>query len=79
MYHSIPELIRLLARFPKLGGLLGLLIAGGFGVLGVASWQQLRAMPDQPAQLSLSEAAEQLHTHEQADTALLHHPLRRLI
>ncbi|HLY29141.1 MAG TPA: hypothetical protein VKQ72_22540 [Aggregatilineales bacterium] len=65
MYHSTRGLIELFARFPKLGGLIGLLIAGAFGVLGVGSWQQLREMPDQPALLTLSDAAEQLHTHEQ--------------
>lgn len=50
------SLVNLFARYPRLGGLFGLAMAALFGYLGISSWQAMQTMPQEPQQLSLSEA-----------------------
>jgi hypothetical protein len=60
----IELLTKLLARFPKLGGLFGLLFALAFGYTGFASWEMMQRMPRTPERLSLSEAASRASSGE---------------
>lgn len=57
-------LIQLFARFPKLGGVLGLLVAGAFGFLGIVNWNELQTMPERPESLSLSDAIHRVNAEE---------------
>ena len=52
--------IEILTRFPKLGGLFGLLVAVAFGFLGIVHWNELQNMPASPERLALSEAVDRL-------------------
>ena len=53
---TIVPLLELLARFPRLAGLFGLVVAIAFGYLGIASWTALQEMPDAPPKVSLAQA-----------------------
>jgi hypothetical protein len=57
-------LIQLFARFPKLGGVFGLLAAGAFGFAGILNWNELQTMPQRPEALSLSDAIHRVNTEE---------------
>lgn len=59
------ELIFLFARFPKLGGLFGLITSVGFGILGVSSWQSYQRMPETILQLTLDEAVTAVSSGEE--------------
>ncbi len=51
----IHPLIELFAAFPKLAGLFGLGIAILFGIGGVANWNELQQIPEEPVQMSLAD------------------------
>ena len=55
-HHLVHGALLLFARFPKAGGIFGLLSAAAFGFLGFSRWQELQTMPQYPERLSLSEA-----------------------
>ena len=44
------------ARYPRVGGIFGLVIALAFGYLGFTTWQELQTMPQEPLALSLADA-----------------------
>lgn len=54
-------LIKLFTRFPKLGGLFGMLVAGVFGLSGIVQWNDLQSMPESPEALSLSDAIRRVN------------------
>ncbi len=56
----VHALIEQCIEHPKLGGLIGLIGAIVFSVLGIASWLDYRSLPDQPVTLPLSGIAGRL-------------------
>jgi len=63
-HHLNHAALLLFARFPKVGGVFGLLAAAAFGFLGFSSWQDLQTMPEYPETLTLSEAILRLDEAE---------------
>jgi len=63
-HHLVHGALLLFARFPKVGGVFGLLVAAAFGFLGFSSWQDLQTMPEVPETLTLSEAVLKLEETE---------------
>jgi hypothetical protein len=55
-HHLVHGALLFFARFPKAGGVFGLLAAAAFGFLGVSSWLDLQEMPETPEALTLPEA-----------------------
>jgi hypothetical protein len=65
MMLFVTEFLSIFARFPKLGGLFGLIVATLFGILGVSSWQAYLNMPDTPKRISLAQAPSMLETEDE--------------
>ena len=63
-HHLVHGALLLFARFPKVGGVFGLLVAAAFGFLGFSSWQDLQTMPEVPETLTLSEVILKLEEAE---------------
>ncbi|MGD9406109.1 MAG: hypothetical protein PVH95_13265 [Anaerolineae bacterium] len=63
-HHLVHGALLLFARFPKVGGVFGLLVAAAFGFLGFSNWQDLQTMPEVPETLTLSEAVLRLEEAE---------------
>src|SRR5215217_493764 len=57
MHAVIHFVLILLARFPKIGGFLGLIFAVVFSYAGFRSWLSLQKIPQEPLYVSLEEAA----------------------
>ena len=62
MHAFIHPLLILFARFPKIGGLVGSIVAMVFGYGAYISWSSLQKMTDHPISVSIEEAANLIST-----------------